>query len=705
MVLIVAGKFDEAKALALRREILRLDPETAAQARRHLHRGTAAGRRAHRDPAPRRHGAAKSAWRITFPSASHADWAPLSLLGGIISQSPNGRLYKALVESKLATGASARGDDSHDPGLFFASAQVEPENLDKARNALLDTLETLRETPFTEEEVSRAKVRSKRAAEMCALNASAMASALSTASSYGDWRLLFIQRDRIEAVTAKDVNRVAAYYFQKHNRTVGIFQPEKEPQRLAITPAPSLDSIVKDYKGGAVAVAGEQFDPSPANLDARLKTIESGNLKAGLLAKKNRGETVSLALTLHYGNEESLKGQTTAASLLPGMMMAGTKQHDRQALREELDKLGVRISPGVGGFGGRGGRRGGGGGGGAAGQLTFSVEAKKDTLPAALALLGEILREPAFPAAEFETRKRAMKAGLAAMSTEPDMLARNKLSRALSPYSMDHPRYVPSLEETQSRIEDVTLEQIKTLYETQLGASQAELAVVGDFDADEVLKQVRKMLEGWSSKVTVKRIDGLPPTDRSGSKETIQTPDKANATFLAGLSFPMNENDPDYAAMRIGNYIFGGSTLASRLGDRIRQKDGLSYGATSSFAASARDAAASFTIAAITNPENIGKVEVDAMEELTRFLKDGPTDTEVADAKKAFLDGQKVGRTSDAAIAGQILTNLNLGRTFVHSAEQEKAIQALTPAQVAEAFRKRIDPKKLVIIHAGDFKK
>src|SRR5207253_5178050 len=115
--------------------------------------------------------------------------------------------------------------------------------------------------------------------------------------------------------------------------------------------------------------------PSLENLDTRTKIIDLGGIKAGLLAKKNRGETVSLVLTLHYGNEDSLKDVSVAAGMMPGLMMAGTKKHDRQALREELDKLGVRISPGLGGFGGRGGPRGGGGfGGGTPGQLTFSVE-------------------------------------------------------------------------------------------------------------------------------------------------------------------------------------------------------------------------------------------------------------------------------------------------------------------------------------------
>jgi zinc protease len=386
-------------------------------------------------------------------------------------------------------------------------------------------------------------------------------------------------------------------------------------------------------------------------------------------------------------------------------MMAGTKKHDRQALREELDALGVVISPGLGGFGGGRGGRGGGGGGGALGQLTFSVQAKRDTLPKALTLLGEILREPAFPEAEFETRKRGLKAGLAASTTDPSTLAGNRLSRALSPYGTDDVRYVPTLEESLERANTVTLDQVRTLYQTQIGATRGELAVVGDFDADLTLSKVKEILSGWESKVPVRRIERKPPPDRAGAKESILTPDKANAVFLAGLAFPLKESDPDFAAIRLGNFILGGSTLSSRLGDRIRQKEGLSYGATSSFSAGTQDPVATLTINAITNPANIDKVDVAAAEEVDRFLKEGPSLGELADAKNALLEAQKVGRTTDSAIAGQIVSHLHLGRTFAYEAEQEKRIQALTPDDVKAAFKKHVDPKKLVIIRAGDFKK
>jgi zinc protease len=703
VVLIVAGKFDEAKALALVQKYL----GSIAKPRRRLNDTYTEEppQDGERQVILRRVGKVGSvAVAYHVPSAGHADWAPLSLLAGILSQQPNGRLYKALVESKKASSVNAFTGNNHDPALFTASAQAEPEQLDSARDALLQTLEGLSAVPFEQGEIDKAKLRSRRNAELLQSNSTAMAQALSSASALGDWRLLFLQRDRIQSVTAADVNRVAATYFQKANRTIGMYIPTEQPQRLMIAAAPPLDSQLKEYKGGSVAAAGEAFDPTPQNLDARTKFVELNGLKAGLLQKKNRGETVSLVLTLHYGNEESLKGQATAASMLPGFMMAGTKKHDRQALREELEALGIRISLRAGGFGR--GRRGGPGPSVAnPGQLTFFVEAKHSTLLKAIDLLGEILREPAFPEAEFDTMKRRSRATFQSARTEPAALAPNRLARALSSYSPNDVRYVPTPDESLQRLDAVTLDQVMALYKNQVGATRGELAIVGDFDAEPALVRIGEILKDWKSDVPVQRIERLPPPPSAGMKEDIVTPDKANAEYAAGLAFPLKDTDADYPALVLGNYLVGGGTLSSRLGNRIRQKEGLSYGVRSSFSAAALDPAASFVITAITNPANIDRVDKAVVEELTEFLAGGPTPAELLDGQKAYLEAQKVNRTSDPAIASQIVSNIYLGRTFAHAADLEGRIAALTPQDVKSAFQKFIDPKKLVVIRAGDFKK
>jgi zinc protease len=234
---------------------------------------------------------------------------------------------------------------------------------------------------------------------------------------------------------------------------------------------------------------------------------------------------------------------------------------------------------------------------------------------------------------------------------------------------------------------------------------EGELAIVGDFDPEPTLALVKDILKDWKSEVPVKRIERTARADIPGAKEDILTPDKANAVFLAGLAFQLKEGDPDYPALLLGNFILGGGTLSSRLGVRVRQKEGLSYGVTSGFTASPRDPDARFTVNATINPMNIDRVEKALMEELTEFLANGPSPRELAEAQKAYIEAQKVGRTSDGAIAGQIANNLRLGRTFAYSREREQRIAALTPEDIRTAFRKHVTPDKLVIVRAGDFKK
>jgi zinc protease len=293
----------------------------------------------------------------------------------------------------------------------------------------------------------------------------------------------------------------------------------------------------------------------------------------------------------------------------------------------------------------------------------------------------------------------------ARMRGEPAALAANRLSRALSPYPPDDVRYVPTADENAKRMESVTLAQVIELYQKQIGATQGELAIVGDFDFEPTLFQIRAILKDWKAEVPYRRIARLAPTRQTGAKENILTPDKANADFRAGLAFELKETSTEYAALRLGNFILGGGTLSSRLGNRIRQKEGLSYGVTSAITVSPLDPSGTFTITAITNPLNIDRVEKAALEEVTEFRNNGPTTTELKDAQKAYLEAQKVSRTSDGAIAGQIAANLRLGRTFSHAMSLEKRIEALTPEEVKAAFQRFIDPKKLVIIRAGDFKK
>lgn len=187
--------------------------------------------------------------------------------------------------------------------------------------------------------------------------------------------------------------------------------------------------------------------------------------------------------------------------------------------------------------------------------------------------------------------------------------------------------------------------------------------------------------------------------------QSLETPDKANAVFLSAERLPISDSSPDYPALVFGNYIFGGGFLNSRLAQRIRVKDGLSYGIGSNFSAASHEADATFFANAIAAPQNIGKVEAAFKEELARVLRDGFTQQEVDADRDGWLQSRQVGRAEDGSLCAMLNRRAFDGRTLAWDQSLEDKVKALTPDQVLQAMKQDIDPAALVTIKAGDFKK
>jgi len=685
-MLIIAGKFDQKKAIefivqtfgALKKPASEL-PSTYTEE---------PAQDGERSVTLRRVGSVGAAGVLYhIPAGPHPDFPPIEVLEDLLTSAPSGRVYKALVESKKASSVSGSVYAWHDPGVLEITAKVEGAGVDVARDALIDTLENLSKKPVTDAEVDRSKVRFKKFNEELMNRTDRLAVQLSEWAAAGDWRLFFLHRDRIEKVTAGDVNRVAAKYLTRNNRTVGVYYPSEKAERAEIPETPNVAKLVKDYKGGSNVAQGEAFNPTPENIEKRVKRGKIDGFQYAVLPKKTRGEMVQLQLDLHFGSEKSLFGFNSAARMLGEMLRRGTKTHNRQELTDALDKLGARLAIGT-----------------SAGELTATLQVKKAELPAALKLLGEILREPSFPEAEFEILKRENLERLNQFKTEPQALAGQELQRKLLPYDKDDVRYIPTIEEGIARIQALKIDDLKKVY-AQIGAEGGDLAIVGDFDPEPTLEAVRGILKDWAGSVPYVRIARPYKFEPKGGTEIINTPDKANAMYMAGLMYPITDTDPDYPALQVGNYLLGGAALASRLSNRVRGEEGLSYGIGSQFSADDKDKSARLLIYAITNPKNIGKVDKVIHEEVQKFLKDGVSLSELDEGKRAYVESLKVQRSNDSAIASELANGLSIGRTFEYYADLEKKILDLQPNDVNGAWKKMLNPAKLIIIEAGDFKK
>jgi zinc protease len=190
------------------------------------------------------------------------------------------------------------------------------------------------------------------------------------------------------------------------------------------------------------------------------------------------------------------------------------------------------------------------------------------------------------------------------------------------------------------------------------------------------------------------------------STQTIETPDKANAAFFAGQLVALRDDDPDYAAMVLANFMIGGGFLNSRLPMRLRQKEGISYFAGSQLQVQSLDRYGVFMGIAIYAPQNVERLESGYMEEMARVVAEGFTQEEVDAAKSGYLQARSQGRANDGELVGTLVSRRFAGRTLTsYDANFERQVEALTPAAVNAAAKKFIDPKRTVRVKAGDFAK
>ncbi len=628
-----------------------------------------------------------SAMYHTVPGA-HPDAVAISAAVDAMTVSPGGRLYKALVETRKAAAVDDFVYTGYDPGFAMFLAQVpENESLDTARTTMLQTIEDVAQQPFSPSEIDRVRAKALKAIDDTINDPQRLGIALSGSIATGDWRLFFLQRDRWRALTPADVDRVARDYFKPANRTVGEFIPDARPDRAPTPPTVDIAAMVNAYKGDPAIAAGETFDATPANLDARAEryTLADG-MKVALLPKKTRGGTVHFYLSMHYGDEASIKGREGEARLTGDMLMRGTSQHSRQEIEDTLDRLRASLSIS-----------------GAQTALTARGQTLRPNLAPTLDLLAEILQHPSFPAAELETLKRAQTAGVEQERSDPRAIAVRALARYDNPYPKGDDRYEPTFDEEIAEIKAPNVDRLQDFHRSFYGASAAEISVVGDFDVPAVRAQLQRLFGAWMAPSRYARVPDPLVTKRAAAMP-IETPDKANAFLIGQTAFALSDTDPDYPALMLANYMLGGSTN-SRLWNRIRQKEGLSYGISSSMHASSWEPNTEISISAIFAPENLERLRRGVQDEIERAQREGFSADEVAEAKRALLQQRRLARSQDATLASALNEQSFVGRTFAYSAKLDVALESLDAPAVNAALRKYLKPDAFASVFAGDFAK
>ncbi len=625
------------------------------------------------------------------PAITHPDTPALIVYGLLMSLQPSGQLYKQLVEPKLALAAGMGGTGGVDPNLSSAYAVLPPDaDVPQVETVLLDLAEGRATKPFDESELARVRNIAVNSYRQQMKNPEALIQQISGLIAAGDWRLLFQLMDDIPKVTLADVERVRSAYFKPANRTLGRYLPAAAVERVEIPAAPALAERLAALKAPPKVEEGEHLEPVPAVLETRTtRAVLPGGIVLHTLRKQTRGNTVVLQMQLRWG-ERNATFARNGTGLVAALMNEGSAGYTKQQLQDALIQLRANLNIASEDQG-----------------ATVLLSAERDTLLPALRVVADVLRRPLFPQAAFDREVKAGLAGIEASRQEPAVLrqeaTRGHYNRARG-VKPGQPDYVMGVDERIANLKATTLDDVKRFYADYWAANEAQVSVVGALP-EGLAAELDRLFGDWKKPAAPPFVRHIPRhVTVPAARFDAVARDKANAIVRLHEALPLSATAPDYPALELAVHIFGGGGLESRLSERVRQREGLTYGIGASLSAGFWGDAGNFSIQASFAPDQRERVIAVVLEEVARMATEGVTAAELARAKKDILEGRKQGRADPGALAGGLTSLAERGETWAAAQQRDDALAAVTVEQANAAWRQHIKADGFVISTAGDFK-
>jgi zinc protease len=593
----------------------------------------------------------------------------------------------------MASSVYASNPFTKEPGYINFNVNVPSEkSLPDAEKTLLSVLDDLKDNPITVDELKRARANIMKQLDQLSRNSGYMGTYMSEFIGAGDWRLAFIHRDRIESTSIEEVNAAVQRYFIPTNRTIGNFIPTDKPERVEILHTEGLAEMVASYKGKVAMEVGEDFDVNYDNIQNRLDSgiLPKSGIEYGFISKANRGETVTLSFTIRTGNVDDYMNKGMTAGIVASLLNKGTQSRSRQDIEDALSAISSSV-----GFGGSNGR------------VYANISSTKENLPSALEIMTDMLKNPKFEISELDKIKTQRLARLESSASDPQFVAAQRMSQINQFYPKGHPNYSPNLDEQIAMINEVSIERVQSFFDAFYGISDnASLVAIGSMDAEMVKIYFEDNFSDFKCDKPFSEIKN-PFKQNVAANENVITPDKKNAFTIGMLSAKTTETDEDNAALQVAGTIFGGGFLNSRVATRLRQQDGVSYGAGAqvSIDSDPDDKKSSLFIYAIYAPMNAEKVQIGFKEELERFIADGITQEELDSAVNGWVQGKTVSRAKDNELSSLINNNLYFDRDMAFYAALESQVSSLTVEKVNAVIKKYFKSlDQWTVVNGGDFK-
>ena len=408
--------------------------------------------------------------------------------------------------------------------------------------------------------------------------------------------------------------------------------------------------------------------------------LETG---AVLLVLENRATpTVAVCGSLRAGSYFEPREKPGLARVTAEMLRRGTRRRGKLELAGALEGVGADIEFEAEAFAAR-----------------VTARSLAQDFPLLVSLLAEMLREPSLPAGELEKLKQQTVAAIREQQSDSRWRAYERLTQVV--FDEAHPFYSHAGERLIESVGSITVEDVRGFHERFYGGRTLILSVVGDVRAGEAVELLREALSGFGGPggAEVSVADAEP--QEGERREVVLVKDKANVDVLLGSAAPLRRDAADYYAALLANRALGESTLSSRLGLRVRDAEGLTYGIGSRFRAPTL-AAGPWYIAVSVSPANVERAIASTLEVLREYVREGIRADELEDEKSSATGAFKVALSTNAGLAAA-LWNAEFHRLGLDYVERyPELVRAVTVEEVNAAIRKYFRPDHLTIVVAGD---
>ena len=439
-----------------------------------------------------------------------------------------------------------------------------------------------------------------------------------------------------------------------------------------------------DEKSSDAARPNTPTSARQSNFAARVARTELPTGAVLLVLENHATPTISLRGSLRAGSYFEPRDKPGLARLTADMLERGTLRRTKLQLAGDLEAVGAQIEFSTDPF-----------------AVEIAGRALAKDLSLLVGTLAEQLREPAFPADELEKLKQQAIAAVQEQQANTRLRAYEKFSQLI--YEPANPFYVHGGEQLIKSINSITVEDVRRFYEERYGGRSLVVSMVGDVETGEVQRLFAEAFGEFGGPRESIEVSVDDPAPQAGTRrEIVRLKEKANVDVLLGTAAPLRRDARDYYAATLANGALGESTLSSRLGMQVRDREGLTYGIGSRFRAPSL-AAGPWYITVSVNPGNVEKAITSALGVLRDYVTNGMTADELADEKSSAIGSFKVSLSTNAGLAEALWSAefFRLGADYLDRFPE--LIQAVTLEEANAAIRKYFRPDHLTVIIAGDY--